>query len=78
MFGYIFLSLFILPILARSGFKPDNAPCHRNMECNSDCCIPDLYPNGTVKHYDAHGFPDRICSSFDEWGYNDCDVLNYE
>ena len=41
--------------------KKDGEICHRNMNCMSKCCLPDLYANGTVKHYDEHGFPDRIC-----------------
>ena len=37
--------------------KQDGELCHKNMVCISKCCLPDLYANGTVKHYDDHGFP---------------------
>ena len=37
------------------------AKCFRAYECLSDCCLPDTYPNGTVKEWDPQGFPIRIC-----------------
>ena len=48
------------------------------MNCNSKCCLPDLFDNGTVKHYDDHGFPERVCKDQPKDDWSDCDVVEYE
>ena len=54
--------------------RADGEKCFRNYECISSCCLPDLFANGTVKHYDKHGFPVRVC--FEADGH--CKEMNTE
>ena len=74
----LFLLLSTILILQVNGKSPDGTDCTRHIECKSHCCLPDLYANGTVKHYDDHGFPIRVCTEESGDGWGDCDILNRE